>query len=425
MLGTGRNGIFLTISSLLITCCLLPMVRTLADSGRAAPTSVELFTGAGGLAIATHRAGFRHEALFEWNKDACKTLRRNAADNTLQDSSSWDVREGDIREVSFRKFEGVSLVAGGPPCQPFSIGGNHRGMEDDRDMIPHFIRAVRETKPKAFIMENVKGLTREAFRNYLSYTELQLVYPTLTRKQGEDWFDHLARLERLHTGKSRPEYHYNIVRKVLNSANYGVAQTRERIFIVGFRSDMAAQWNFPESTHSLDRLLFDQWVTGEYWERHGIARPKDPPRRFQARVRHLLDWMPGSEKPWQTLRDKISDLPCPVEKGDEAETLNHRLQPGARVYKGHTGSPLDLPSKTLKAGAHGVPGGENMIAFADGSVRYLTVREAARVQSFPDQWHFEGAWTEAMRQLGNAVPVDLANIVAASVAQKLKSNGRQ
>ena len=84
-----------------------------------------------------------------------------------------------------------------------------------------------------------------------------------------------------------------------------------------------------------------------------------------------------------------------------------------------------MPSKTLKAGDHGVPGGENMIAFPDGTYRYLTVREAARVQTFPDNWHFEGAWSEAMRQLGNAVPVDLARVVARAVAEKLSKQDKK
>jgi DNA (cytosine-5)-methyltransferase 1 len=113
-------------------------------------------------------------------------------------------------------------------------------------------------------------------------------------------------------------------------------------------------------------------------------------------------------------------LPTPRVDRESKEFSNHRLNPGARAYPGHTGSPLDLPSKTLKAGVHGVPGGENMIAFEDGALRYLTVREAARIQTFPDTWHFEGAWSEAMRQLGNAVPVGLAEIVAKSVAARLE-----
>jgi DNA (cytosine-5)-methyltransferase 1 len=98
---------------------------------------------------------------------------------------------------------------------------------------------------------------------------------------------------------------------------------------------------------------------------------------------------------------------------------DHRHQPGARAYPGHTGSPLDLPAKAIKAGGHGVPGGENMMVKTDGSFRYFTARETARIQTFPDGYVFHGSWSETMRQLGNAVPVALARIVAASVAQSL------
>jgi DNA (cytosine-5)-methyltransferase 1 len=96
---------------------------------------------------------------------------------------------------------------------------------------------------------------------------------------------------------------------------------------------------------------------------------------------------------------------------------NHFLNPGARSYAGHTGSPLDEPAKTLKAGDHGVPGGENTLRLEDGSVRYFSVRECARLQTFPDEWIVEGSWTEAMRQLGNAVPARLAQAVAAELAR--------
>lgn len=387
------------------------------------PKSLELFTGAGGLALATHMVGFRHAGLFEWNKDACDTLRANAKRAAVRGMSCWrgHVYQGDVTDVEFSTYSGIDLVAGGPPCQPFSLGGKHGGMEDPRDMIPQFIRAVRETQPRAFIMENVRGLARRSFASYLNFSILQLTYPELTRKAGECWEQHLARLQQHHTSAPKKSgLSYNVVYDVLNAANYGVPQNRERIFIVGFRCDVNAKWSFPTPTHSREALLHDQWITGEYWERCDV----EPPRMSEATRRAIRSIAhPPALKPWRTVRQAIADLPPPFSANDvEGVVFNHRFQPGARPYPGHTGSPIDWPSKTLKAGAHGVPGGENMIAFEDGTYRYFTVREAARLQTFPDSWHFEGAWSEAMRQLGNAVPVDLARVVAGSVLHTLRAN---
>ena len=383
--------------------------------------SLELFTGAGGLALGTHLAGFDHVGLLEWNHDACNTLRLNAAANALPGINHWQVEEADIKSVDFARFRGVELVAGGVPCQPFSIGGKHKGMDDSRDMFPDFVRAIRTLQPRAFIVENVKGLLRQSFRNYFSYIVLQLTHPDVGRKPKETWEDHLKRLEDFHTRGRFKGLNYNVVFRLLNAADFGVPQTRERVFIVGFRSDVGVDWHFPEPTHSEEALLRAQFITGDYWTRHGIRKPKNlrtPGAGVLARAASE-EMFPAA--PWKTVRDAISDLPKPSDSREHPEIANHRVNPGARAYVGHTGSFIDWPSKTLKAGVHGVPGGENMIAFSDGSVRYLTVREAARVQTFPDRWRFEGAWSEAMRQLGNAVPVELAGVVAKSVAEKLQS----
>ena len=143
------------------------------------------------------------------------------------------------------------------------------------------------------------------------------------------------------------------------------------------------------------------------------------PQKLASRVRKLRDSiLPMDTQPWRTVRDAICDLPDPETKA-ALGISNHVFQGGARSYPGHTGSPYDLPAKTLKAGDHGVPGGENMLVIDDGSVRYFTVRESARIQTFPDGFKFHGSWTETMRQLGNAVPVLLAQCVASSVAEKL------
>lgn len=383
--------------------------------------AIELFAGAGGLGIGVSRAGLNPEAVIEWDNYCCDTIRENQA-RKLEPIVHWPLFHGDVRDFDFRSVRGdIDLVSGGPPCQPFSLGGKHRGPLDDRDMFPQAIRAVRELKPKSFIFENVKGLTRASFANYLEYIRLRLTYPELVERRGEAWEEHLARLERHHTRGKHNGLHYHIVMRTLNAADYGVPQRRERVFLVGFRADLGIKWNFPDKTHDQDALLWSQWRTGEYWERHEVAK-RHRPEGDKGKVRALALKEPPQLAPWRTVRDAISDLPDPEKNPDAAANFhNHRFQPGARSYPGHTGSPLDEPAKTLKAGDHGVPGGENMLLRPDGSIRYFTVRESARLQTFPDEFLFHGSWTETMRQLGNAVPVHLSEVIARSVATALKT----
>lgn len=382
-------------------------MQSSASSKKKKFKSLELFSGAGGLAIGSHAAGCEHAALIEWSSKACETLRMNA---------KWNVMEGDIRGIDFRTFGDIDLVLGGPPCQPFSLGGKHKGMNDMRDMLPEYARSIKELRPKAFVMENVKGLLRPRFESYFSYIVLLLSYPTVNKKSDETWEDHLARLEEIHTKGGFPDLHYNVVFRLVNAANFGVPQLRERVFVVGFRADLGVEWSFPQYTHSSEALLKSQWVTGKYWQKHGMKQPKSIPSRYEKKV-HELDEGKMNLLPWQTIRDVISDLPDPHSRN--LNDNNHVLVKGAKSYPGHTGSSLDWPSKTIKAGAHGVPGGENMLAYGNGSVRYLTIREAARIQTFPDQWYFEGGWSSAMKQLGNAVPVRLAQTIASSVVSHL------
>lgn len=383
---------------------------------------VELFAGAGGLAMGVHLAGFEPQAVVEWDKWACDTMRENGA-RGYPLVAGWNVHEGDVRAFEWEGItSGVDLLAGGPPCQPFSMGGKHRAHDDSRDMFPATVDVVRRLRPRAFIVENVKGLTRSSFANYYQYILLQLSFPEIGIRKREDWMEHFRRLQKARaSGKSGMKgLTYSVVPTLVNAADYGVPQKRERVFIVGFRSDLGVEWSFPKPTHSFDALLYDQWVSGEYWERHGVAKRSRPPMpdNVAVRVRRLADMPPPNALAWRTVRDALVGLPDPQSRVAK-DYADHRLQAGARVYPGHTGSPLDLPAKTLKAGDHGVPGGENMLVKQDGSVRYFTVREAARIQTFPDGYRFHGSWTETMRQLGNAVPVMLARIVAASVAERL------
>lgn len=335
-------------------------------------TAIELFAGAGGLLLGTSLAGFRHLAAVEWEHNCCNTLRLNQQKGYPLVDSGMRIIEGDVRDVDWSFLPcSIDLLAGGPPCQPFSLGGLSRAEADERDMFPAYTSILAKLRPRAFVCENVKGLTRQSFHQYYEYILLRLQHPSLAKLHGETWEQHAARLSRAHTSADRDALRYEVVPTVVDAANYGVPQHRHRVIIVGFRSDVEASWAFPQPTHGQGLL------------------------------------------PHVTLGEAIREVPA----------LNNEARGGeARSYPGHTGSELDKPSKAIKAGVHGVPGGENMIRYADGSLRYLTVREAARVQSFPDGYEFCGAWGEGMRQVGNAVPVELARVVASSVACALRED---
>jgi DNA (cytosine-5)-methyltransferase 1 len=387
----------------------------------AAPmNSIELFAGAGGLGLGIAHAGFVHRLVVERDGDACGTIRANFGAET-EHTHKWPLFEGDVRQCDFSALaEKIDLVSGGPPCQPFSIGGKSRGFKDRRDMFPEAARIVRIVNPKAFIFENVKGLLRESFAKYFQYIILQLKYPEIAKSDNEDWTEHLVRLEEHHTHGRYKGLYYRVLFRLVNAADYGVPQKRERVIIVGFRSDVCEDWSFPIPTHSEDALLQSQFGTGKYWERHAVAKRNRPavPDHLRGRLERTAALF-EDRQPWLTVRDAFHDLPDPqVDKA--SDIANHRFQPGAKAYPGHTGSPLDEPAKTLKAGDHGVPGGENMLVQPDGSLRYFTVREGARLQTFPDWFIFKSSWTESMRQIGNAVPVQLANVIAGSVADRLR-----
>ena len=143
--------------------------------------SIELFCGTGGLALGLQNSGFSHKALYEWDKDSCDNIKKNI-DDGFELIKGWNVQQSDVRTVSYDGLNGViKMISGGPPCQPFSLGGKAQAYNDKRDMFPEAVRAVREIRPEAFIFENVKGLLRKSFSLYFSYIILQLTYPSIVK----------------------------------------------------------------------------------------------------------------------------------------------------------------------------------------------------------------------------------------------------
>ncbi len=359
--------------------------------------SAELFAGCGGLALGMSRAGFSHALMAEFDFDAVETARHNR-DRAIEHVAHWPVSRTDVRDIDWEPLRGqLAVVSGGPPCQPFGIGGKKLGPNDSRDMWPEAVRAIREAAPEGFLFENVRNLAGPKFRGYLEWVLEHLARPSMIREADECHEDHLARL------RVSPDVEYQVAWQVVNAADYGAPQIRHRVLIFGVRSDSGARPSPMPPTHSRDRLLWEQYVSGEYFKRHGLEPRSQPANAQDARRVEALraSGVEPAGLAWVTVRDAIAGL------GDPDGARNHVHQAGAKVYPGHTGSPLDLPSKALKAGDHGVPGGENMMVRDDGSVRYFTTREAARLVGLPDDYLFPRSWSESMRQLGNAVPSQL------------------
>lgn len=325
----------------------------------------DLFSGAGGLSLGLKRAGYEIQACVEINRDAMNTYSIHEPDAVHFNQ--------DVRGLSFKKYEGtIDVVSGGPPCQPFSVGGLRKASSDSRDMIPEFVRCLREVRPDAFIMENVPGLMLKHTRPYF------------------DWV--LAQL-------SAAGYLLNWA--ILNAADYGIPQKRRRLFILGSRK---FQLRFPAPTHG--------------------------PGTAQSHLGALHMLGP----------DPIGDAPnCPVKY---ARTPDLRPSPYAgHVYNGG-GRPLNPvgPCHTIIAASGGYKthwidtlgiapeyhghlqgGGAPREGMVPGA-RRLSVEECAIIQTFPREMIFTGARSSQYKQVGDAVPPDLAFVVGRSVYFQL--NGK-
>ena len=327
-------------------------------------TSVELFAGAGGLALGMHLAGFRHVLLNEMDAMACQTLKRNHPD--------WNVLEGDIRKVDFTPLCGkVDFLSGGFPCQAFSYAGKKGGLSDTRGtLFFELARAVKEIQPKVFMGENVKGLlshddgrTLGVIRNAIKELGYTLVEP-----------------------------------RVLKAVMYQVPQKRERLILIAIRNDIyekGIRFKWPDPYHRV-MTLRDAFFSGELFD----------------------DDVPASEG--QTYPAKKARIMAMVPEGGDWRDLPIKEQKeymGGSFYLGggKTGMArrlsMDEPSLTLTC----APAQKQTERCHPTETRPLTVREYARIQTFPDDWEFAGNMSDQYKQIGNAVPVNLAYAIGRSL----------
>ncbi|BET10749.1 DNA cytosine methyltransferase [Pandoraea sputorum] len=321
------------------------------------PTCIDLFAGAGGLSLGLKKAGWKTVAAAEYDRAACETYRRNF--------DGVNVLEGDVRGVDWRGFRGkIDLVAGGPPCQPFSVAGNQLAHEDDRDMLPEFVRAIREIRPQLLLMENVAGLTTS--RN-LPYFEARL--------------DELRRLG------------YDLHFKVLNAADYGVPQERMRVIVLG---GLNSRPEFPRASHGTSKKPHLSASSAL------VDVPEDEPNKAIITYAKNPVIRPS---PWAGML--VNGGGRPINLAEPAQTIPASAG-GNRTHI------IDASGVLLDYHAHLLKGGTPRSGIVSGT-RRLTLRESARLQSFPDGFAFAGEKSAKFRQVGNAVPPDLGQAIGTAL----------
>lgn len=326
---------------------------------------LELFAGAGGLAIGMEKAGLKCAALNEIDKYACQTLKMNRP--------QWNVLEGDIRNFSFSKYNNeVEVVTGGFPCQAFSYAGKRLGLEDARGTLFYeFARVVKEVNPLICIGENVKGL--------------------LSHDGGKTLQGMISILE---------EIGYNVVPvEVLKAINYKVPQKRERLILVGVRKDIKVKYEYPKPFKKIYNLK-DALKKGELY---GSDVPLSAGAKYPESKRGVLDLVPPKGY-WR-------DLPVDVQK--EFMGASFYLGGGKTGMARRIG--WDEPCLTLTCS----PAQKQTERCHPDETRPFTVREYARIQTFPDDWQFAGALAQQYKQIGNAVPVNLGREVGYSIIKFL------
>ena len=319
-------------------------------------SSIELFAGAGGLAIGLERAGFSAVALNEIDKDACATLRKNRP--------NWNVLEGDISKIDFTKFENIDFLSGGFPCQAFSYAGNKLGFEDTPGtLFFEFARAIKEIKPKVFLGENVRGLlshnngkTLEAIKSVIQEIGYTLIEP-----------------------------------RVLKAIFYRVPQKRERLFLVCVRNDLVKYNNFewPEPFHKV-LTVRDAFKKGVLYD---TDCPESQGQLYPEKKKEILDLVPPGGC-WV-------DLPEDIQR---KYMQNSYFMEGGKTGMARRLS-YDSPSLTLTC----APAQKQTERCHPEETRPLNIREYARIQTFPDEWEFVGSISSQYKQIGNAVPVNLAH----------------
>lgn len=326
---------------------------------------LELFAGAGGLAIGLEKAGIKCVALNEIDKWACQTLRENRP--------NWNVLEGDIKSFDFSKYKDeVEIVTGGFPCQAFSYAGKRLGLEDARGTLFYeFARVVKEVNPPICIGENVKGL--------------------LSHEKGQTLKGMMSILD---------EIGYNVVPvQVLKAINYKVPQKRERLILVGIRKDIDIKYNYPKP-HNKIYNLSDALKKGQLYDK---KVPKSEGSKYPVHKKEVLDLVPPKGY-WR-------DLPLEIQK--EFMGKSFYLGGGKTGIARRIG--WDEPCLTLTCS----PAQKQTERCHPDETRPFTVREYARIQTFPDDWKFMGSVSHQYKQIGNAVPCNLGQEVGYSIIKFL------